>query len=157
MKLIFSLCLLWNFMHPVHVSVMNIDHDAGKGKFIFTIKIYTDDCLTALAHHYQCSAEDTAAIRKYLREYIDRQVTVRINQVVIQEKEHFNIRPMEEENSLLVQYEMTIPAVIKKIEIINQLLCDMFYDQVNLVILTYNGRDYARKLDSHEGVMTLYL
>lgn len=125
--------------HPVHVSFCNIEIEDQK--MTVSLKLFQDDFLLAIQHNFgkqiELSKADEAPTNLMINDYLSAMFALILNK-----KDTLRLQYMGSklnEDAIWFQYEAEIPEV-KKITIINSLLMDIYYDQTNLVILNFNGK-----------------
>ena len=135
-------------LHPFHVSVVEIEHNAADKTLEISCKIFTDDFETILAKNYNAKVDLTnppnkAAMDTLVKKYIYSHLSLKANG-----------RPV---SLVYVGYEIdkeaaygyvevdNIPSV-SKIDINNTLLYDKFDDEVNIMHVKVNGERKSNKL-----------
>lgn len=135
--------------HPFHVSVVEINHNAADKTLEISCKIFTDDFEKVLAKNYQTRIDlinppDKKAMDTVVKKYIVSHLFVSADD--------------KPGNLVYIGYERDAEAVysyvqvenissVKKIEIINKLMHDLFDDQINIMHVTVNGNRKSTKLD----------
>ena len=136
-------------IHPFHVSVVEINHNAADKTLEISCKIFTDDFEKVLAKNYQTKIDlinppDKKAMDTVVKKYILSHLTVSADG--------------KPGNLVYIGFERDAEAVysyvqvenitsVKKIEIINKLMHDLFDDQINIMHVTVNGSRKSTKLD----------
>ncbi len=131
------------FVHPLYVSITNMDIDASNKQVTMSIRIFTDDLETILHNKYNVEGwigtpNEHRDGRRLLREYVNERFAIEVNH---NEKLSLVIDSMvimEDMMWFYVKGETKQP--IRYMEISNQLLTDFFAKQNNLVIIS-NGRE----------------
>jgi hypothetical protein len=140
-------------LHPFHVSVVEINHNAAEKTFEISCKIFTDDFEKVLAQNYPQAAHrkidlinppDKKAMDTLVKKYISAHLSIVADGRPVQ----LTYLGFERENEAVYSYVQAdhLPSV-KKIEITNKLMYDLFTDQVNLVHVVVGGNRKSTKLD----------
>jgi hypothetical protein len=135
--------------HPFHVSVVEINHNATDKTLEISCKIFTDDFEKVLAQNYQTRIDlinppDKKAMDTVVKKYIVSHLSVSADG--------------KPGNLVYIGYERDAEAVysyvqvenissVKKIDVINKLMHDLFDDQINIMHVTVNGNRKSTKLD----------
>ena len=136
-------------LHPFHVSVVEINHNAADKTLEISCKIFTDDFEKVLAKNYQTRIDlinpvDKKAmdsvVKKYVFSHLSLSVDGKPGKLV-----YVGFERDAEAVFSYVQID-NVPSV-KKIDVTNQLMHDMFDDQVNIVHVIVNGNRKSTKLD----------
>jgi hypothetical protein len=134
------------FLHPVHVSVTNIDIDVNNKKIDYSIKLFQDD-LSALIYHYYAiniffDKEKDLTEKQYMviNEYIAATFIIKVNNKPLSDLK-FQKKELNE-GGIWLYYSGTWKDK-KIITIKDQLMVDFFFDQNNMVILGLNGKEYG--------------
>ena len=151
----FFLTVWFNFysillMHPVYVSVTNMDVDAQKGSIVMSVRIFTDDLETILHNKYNVdgwigTSHEHRDCRRLLREYVNERFYVIVNNgeklslltdsiTIVEDATWFYMKGTSKKN-------------IRRVEINNRLLTDFFAKQTNLVMIGTGREVKPFKLD----------
>jgi len=138
-----SIALLssWYMFHPVHVSVTNVDYVVDKNKIEFSTKIFKKDFKLLLYHLYEIQADfekDTVSQknRNLMEEYFSSHFKLTLDSDVNAELIFDNILIKDE--YIWFYYKINVEEKIHRMEIINTLLFDLYFDQKNMLIYGYN-------------------
>lgn len=136
-------------LHPFHVSVVEINHNASEKTLEVTCKIFTDDFEKILAQNYKTKVDlthppDKSAMDSLVKKYVFSHLAI----LVDGKKTSFTYIGFEKDDEAVFSYLQVndIPAM-KRIDITNTLMHDMFTDQVNIMHVTENGNRKSTKLD----------
>lgn len=159
---IFQLLILSSYfmMHPIHVSITNMDYYPDKQEIEFSTKIFIDDfqLLFVNINELNIDFENPDSVTKYQSQinlYIDSNLKLKINNKECE----YNANGFEKNNEAIwLYYKLQIKEKIKSIEITNTLLFDLYFDQKNLFIFkaedlekayqfNYKNRNYNIDLD----------
>jgi hypothetical protein len=136
-------------LHPLHVSVVEVNHNAADKTLEISCKLFTDDFETALAAIYKTKTDlinpkDVKAMDKLVSDYINTHLSIKADgkPVVL------SYLGFERENDVVYGYlEVEKISSVKKIEITNKLMYDMFTDQINMMHVIVGGNRKSYKLD----------
>ena len=135
--------------HPLHVSVVEIEHNAADKTLEISCKIFTDDFETVLAKNYKTKVDlinppNKAAMDTLVKKYILSHLSIRVNgkPVVL------DYLGFENENEAAYGYiQVENITTVSKIEITNSILYDKFDDQVGIMHVKVNGNRKSTKLN----------
>src|SRR3972149_9378572 len=146
--LLFLHLFLMEIMHPVHMSLVNIDYLPEDKEFSILFKIYTDDLNQVLYHYYgiNIAGNNSASDEniKQLNTYISNNFKIAAGKKNI--KPDFTSIRFDDE-STWIQYRAEFSKEIEQIYIKNTLLNDLYFDQLNLLIFRYNDFEKGYQLD----------
>lgn len=135
--------------HPFHVSVTEIKHNPTDKILEITCKIFTDDFEAVLAQNYKTKVDlvhppDKAAMDKLVSDYIRHKLQVKTDgkpgalNYVGYEVDHEAVNAYLEVDKVLS---------VKKIEVGDILLYDLYNDQIGIIHAIVNGNRKSTKLD----------
>jgi hypothetical protein len=138
-----------NELHPFHVSVVEINHNATDKTLEISCKIFTDDFEKVLAQNYKTKVDlinppDRKAMDSVVKKYIFSHLSIAVDGRTVT----LSYLGFEKDNEAVYSYVQVdnVPSV-KKIELTNKLMQDMFTDQVNIMHVIVNGNRKSTKLD----------
>lgn len=135
--------------HPFHVSVVEIEHNAGEKTLEISCKIFTDDFETTLAKNYKAKVDLTnppnkAAMDSLVKKYLFSHLSLKANGKPVV----FNYIGFENENEAAYGYlQIDNITSLSKLEITNTIMYDRFDDQVNIMHVKVNGNRKSTKLN----------
>jgi hypothetical protein len=135
--------------HPFHVSVVELNHNAADRTFEISCKIFTDDFEKVLTQNYKAKVDlinppDKKAMDSLVKKYVTTHLAFKADGRPVQ----FTYLGFEHENEAVYSYmQVDNIASVKKIEITNKVMHDMFNDQINLMHITVGGKRKSTKLD----------
>ena len=146
---VWLLCSSW--LHPIHVSVSNVDLDPLGGKVELSVKIFADDFQDLILHKYGVELriieqEDPGDKISAVNEYIEEAL-----QLVFNGKETADLQFVEaalNEEAIWLFYRYEHPGKIRKVDIVNRIMLEKFSDQTNLMIITFNEKQNGYRLDN---------
>lgn len=136
-------------LHPFHVSVVEINHNAADKTLEISCKIFTDDFEKVLTQNYKTKVDlinppDKAAMDTLVKKYINSHLSLSADGKSVK----FSYIGFERENEAVYSYAQVDNIVsVKKIEITNKLMQDLFTDQINLMHVIVGGNRKSTKLD----------
>ena len=130
-------------IHPVYVSMTNMDVDAQKGSIVMSIRIFTDDLETVLHNKYHVHSwigtpGEHSDSRRLLGEYVSERFSIVVNKGEKLSLVTDSIAIVED--AMWFYMKGTAKKTIRHVEIDNRLLTDFFSSQKNMVIIN-TGRD----------------
>ena len=141
--------------HPLHVSVVEVNHNAADRTFEIICKIFTDDFENVLRQNYPRDAvnktkidlinpTEKAAMDTLVKKYISSHLLLFADARPLQ----LTYVGFERDNEAVFGYlQVDDIAAVKKINITNNLMYDLFTDQINLMHVTVGGKRKSTKLD----------
>lgn len=134
--------------HPFHVSVTEINHNAGEKTLEISCKLFTDDFEAALAKAAGAKVDlikpanrpamDTL-VKKYILSHLQLQVGGR----------PFRMQYLgfeQERESVYAYLEVTGVETVSELKITNGLLYDQFTDQANIMHVTVGGKRQSTRV-----------
>jgi hypothetical protein len=140
-----------SFGHPLHISVASFDYNKEKNKFELTIKLFTIDLEDIILKNQNInlklgSPDEFLESTKFIDKYIQDNLIFKVNQFKKNKTKINYIKREITDDSIWLYYEIPINKKLKRIQIVNTLLNDLFSDQSNLLILKFNDLEFAEKL-----------
>lgn len=139
-----------DYLHPIHISTLEIDHNAADKSLEITCKIFWDDFETILTKNNKSAKVDLADGKKLnynnklVSAYLNNHLAISLDGKPVT----LNFMGFEKEDAVIFSYlEVTNISVVKKISITNTLMQDMFDDQVEIIHVVVNGKRQSTKLD----------
>jgi hypothetical protein len=139
-------------LHPFHVSVVEINHNAADRTLEISCKIFTDDFEKVLARNYKTKVDlinppNKSVMDTLVKKYIVSHLSLSADGKPVT----LSYIGFERENEAVYGYvQADNIATVKKIDIINKLMHDLFTDQINLMHVTAGGNRKSTKLDYPE-------
>jgi hypothetical protein len=139
------------WVHPVHVSVTNLDLDPVSGKVELSVKIFSDDFQDLILNKYGVQlniieqeepGDKIGSVNQYIKEAL---------QLVFNGKEAAELQFMDaelNEEAIWLFYRYDHPGKIRRVNIINRIMLEKFNDQTNLMIVTFNEKQNGYRLDN---------
>ena len=136
-------------IHPFHVSVTEINHNAAEKTLEVSCKIFTDDFEDALTKKFKAKIDlvhpkDRAEMDKYVSAYIHDHLQVKADGKPVT----LNYLGYEIDNEAAYAYlQADNIATLKKADITNTIMYDVFIDQVGINHVIVGGNRKSVKLD----------
>jgi hypothetical protein len=135
--------------HPFHLAVLEAEHNATDRSLEISIKIYTDDLETILkkvnkTHVDLINPADKKQTQKWISDYINTHVKITID------GKAFSMACIgfeREDDAIFSYFEIDEIPSIKKIDISNKILYDLFDDHTNVMHITVGGTRKSGKLE----------
>jgi hypothetical protein len=138
--------------HPFHVSVVETNHNANNKTLEISCKIFTDDFEKVLAQNYKTKVDlinppNKAAMDTLVKKYVSSHLSFSADgkQVSL-----IYIGFERESEAVYSYFQVNNIAAVKKIDITNSLMHDLFNDQLNLMHVIVGGNRKSTKLDYPE-------
>jgi len=134
--------------HPFHVSVIELEHNAGARSLETSVKLFTDDLENALRKRFSVPVDlnDPAkriAMDSLVARYLREQLTISANG----KKLSGTYLGFEQDKEAIYAYiEYAGPAALTQLEADCGILYDQFTDQVNIFHVTVGGKRQSSKL-----------
>ena len=135
--------------HPLHVSVVELNHNAADKTLEISCKIFTDDFEKVLAQNYKTKIDlinppDKKTMDTVVKKYIKTHLSVAVNGRPV----NYSYIGFEHESEAVYGYlQVDNITTVNKIEITNKLMQDLFTDQINLMHVMVGGNRKSTKLD----------
>ena len=150
--LVASLNLVYgsSVLHPIYVSVTEIEHNSKDKTLEVSCKIFTDDFEKTLRKAYNIHVDlldpkEKEAMNKLVNDYVQRhlQISLEGKTVVM----HFlGYEKMEE--GIYSYYQVDNVNAVKNISITNNILYEYKTEQMGLIHVTVNGNRKSSKLNN---------
>jgi hypothetical protein len=141
-------------LHPIHISTVEIEHNAADKNLEITCKIFWDDFETVLTKVNSRSKRVDLTNEKGLADnnkLVPAYITSHLSLIVDGKPVALNFVGFEKEDAVIFSYlEVTGISAVKKISITNNLMHDMFDDQVEIIHVVVNGNRKSTKLEYPE-------
>ncbi len=135
--------------HPIHVSTANIEYNKQDNKLEVICTIFTDDFEAALAKQYHARTDLNkpdmhAAMDALIKSYIDLNLQIKTGDAPAK----LNYLGFEiNREATDVYLESDAIAIVKKVDVEDSLLQNLFDDQMNIVHITVNGVRKSERLN----------
>lgn len=136
-------------LHPFHVSVIEINHNAADKTLEISCKIFTDDFERTLAKNYATKVDlinppDKNAMDTLVKKYLYSHLSIKANGKPVT----LNYIGFEVDKEAAYGYiEVSNVPSVSKVDIGTNIMYDMFEDQVNIMHVIVNGERKSTKLN----------
>jgi len=146
-------------LHPVHVSVVNLNIKEDK-TILFSVRLFKDDIEKILNKENKINIKinkeaQLKAIDKYVIAYVYKHFRFQKSLV----KSDYHLESMKI-SDLVVYFYFKIEKTsktLKTIKVENSLMTDLYQDQTNLFIMNYKGEDFAYSYNNSDRAFTFVL
>ena len=135
--------------HPIHISVIEINHNAADKTLEISCKIFTDDFEKILAKNYKAKTDlinppNKAAMDSLVKKYIFSHFSLKADGRAVP----LQYVGFEDEGDAAYSYieVQNIPSV-KKIDISTNLMYDMFEDEIIIIHTIVGSKRVSNKLE----------
>jgi hypothetical protein len=135
--------------HPFHVSVIEINHNAGDKTLEISCKIFTDDFEKILAKNYKTKVDlinppNKAAMDSLVKKYLFSHLALKVNG----RPATLSYVGFENENEAAYGYiEVDNVPTLSKLDVSTTLMYDQFDDQVNIMHVIVGGNRKSNKVN----------
>jgi hypothetical protein len=142
--------------HPFHVSVVEINHNATDKNLEISCKIFTDDFEKVLAQNYKTKTDlinppNKAAMDSLVKKYVLSHLSIAINGKPVT----LSYLGFENDKEAAYSYfEVNNTTSASKIDITNNLMYDLFDDQVNIMHVIVGGSRKSNKLSYPDKIVS---
>jgi hypothetical protein len=151
-KWLFVVTMISNlsFMHPIFVSVTEIEHNAKEKTLEISCKVFTDDFEKALRKTYNTpidlvAPKNKAAINTIVADYVSKHIAINIDD----KKATLNYIGYEQiEEGIYCYFQANNISVVKKISIIDNVMYDYKKEQVSVLHVTVGGVRQSTKINN---------
>jgi len=127
--------------HKFYVSVTEIEYNEKAESLQIISRLFIDDLEDLLQTRYDKSirlgkSNESVKAHDYIKKYLSKKIEVQLDGKPVEVK---YLGKEYEDDMVLLYLEIPNVSSLKKIEVKNALLTDMFDEQKNLVHVTYKG------------------
>lgn len=151
--LLFSAILFFNILHPLHVSVTEIEYDANKKALEMTMRIFLDDLETSIRNDLQKPEMDITApgpqytTDRLVEDYLKKHFKINVNGKEIE----YEYLGHEVELPVIYMYVLSSDVEeVKNITVYNDMIMETYDDQVNLVHVKVKDKVKSLKLATNK-------
>lgn len=134
--------------HPIYVSVTQVEHNAKDKTLEISCKIFTDDFEHELRKLYSGTVDllqpkDKNAMNKLVSDYVQKHFILNVNgkNALLQ-----FIGYEQDEEGIMSYFQVNDVPVVKKINVMDNILFDYKEQQINIVHVIVNGKRQSTKL-----------
>lgn len=153
----FSLLSARSNVHPIFVSVVEIEHNATDKTLEVSCKIFTDDFEKALRDTYKTHVDlvdpkTHEAMGKLVSDYVIKHLSLQVNgkASTLQYKGYEQI-----EEAIYSYYQVDEVPTVKKISVKDNILYEFKPEQIQLLHITVNGNRKSTKLQNPEDKVSI--
>ncbi len=139
-------------LHPLYVTVTEINHNAKDKTLEISCKIFTNDFEAAIEKTFHTKTDlsqpkDKKAADKLVSDYIQKHLQIKADgkQAALE-----FVGSEKETDATWSYFQVSNIASVKKLEITNSLLYETFDGEINLMHVTVSGNRKSMKLNSPE-------
>lgn len=137
--------------HPVHISLSTIDIYPETSEINVSIKLFADDFECLVNQKYNTKLKlmeqvDPGQDIYFINRYIDSSFVLSINGKEIAGLDY--LRNEMNEGAIWLYYRHECSTRIESVSLINSLMCELYQDQTNLVIITVKEEQNGYRLDN---------
>jgi len=137
-------------LHPIHISTVELEHNAADKNLEITCKIFWDDFETVLTKTNNNKRVDLTNEKnlelnnKLISAYINNHFSLFLDGKQVP----LSFVGFEKEDAVIYSYlEVNNISTVKKVSITNNIMHDMFEDQTEIIHVIVNGNRKSTKLD----------
>jgi hypothetical protein len=151
---------LISWLHPVHVSLLNVDLFPETGKIEIVFKLFSDDFERIIMDKYNVDLDITSKVdpgekAEAIHKYIAESFELRINGTKIDNWEYAGCQMNEE--AIWLNYKNIWPGKMQEISITDGVAMDFYEDQTNMVIVSWSDTQNGYCLNNKNRDITLIL
>lgn len=149
---------IFNLLHPVHVTITNLDYYPKEHKITLSFKVFESDFQLLFTHLFEQKIdfddpENIIVNLHKINEYFWETFKIENNpnhSLLFQ-----NIK--KEDDSIWFYYEALVDKEIKSFEISNTIFLDLYFDQKNMLIFNYNQNQKGYLFNLNQTKQIIYL
>lgn len=141
-KLLISIILI-GILHPVHISVTNIEFNENKKYFEISIRLFTDDFQASLSHYSNQTIilqNSKKYPQKIINNYIVENLKLKINGTWINKDKYILQKIEQKDITIWLHYKIPFKEQINEISIQNTMIFNLYQDQKNMLIFSKNNQ-----------------
>ncbi len=135
-------------VHPIFVSVTEIEYNAKDKTLEISCKIFTDDFEKTLRQNYKSQVDllnpkDKNAMNKLVSDYVPKHLLIKVDEkaVLLQ-----FIGYEQQEEGIVSFYQVNNISSVRKIDITNNILFDYKKEQLNIIHVIVDGNRKSTRL-----------
>ena len=136
-------------LHPLHISTTEINHNAADKTLEISCHIFTDDFETVLSKQFNTKADLSSAGMKtqmdtLVKKYIKNRLQIKADdKTTVMQYVGFE----KEDQAIYAYFEIDNIAAVKKVDVTDTILHDLYDDQISIIHVIVNGNRKSTKLD----------
>ncbi len=152
--LVVSLLLVLLFsgstLHPIFVSVTEIEHNAKEARLEISCRIFTNDFETSLSQSRRLKLDilhpaDKAAVDQLIQQYLIRHLVIAVNGKLIN-PEYLGYE--QDEEAIRIYLMAKGMPVVKSIKLKDDILYEYSKSQMSIIHVTVNGERKSTRLNN---------
>lgn len=157
LKLFLMVVGLW-VLHPIHVSITDVEHDVSRKALEFTSRIFLDDIEQHVRYNldelYLDITQPTEGFStdKLIKDYFLPRMKVTVNGKL---KEIDYVGHEIDGDAINIYYQVLGVKKLKSLTMENRILVDLYSDQVNMVHVKFQGKLRSMKMTPDEPFSSL--
>lgn len=137
--------------HPLHLSVVEANHNAEEKTLEITCKIFRDDFEKILKQNFKTRVDlinppNRSAMEKLVKDYIYQHLRIKL-EGKNEKLECLGFEFERGEDAVYCYFEIEDLKSIKQLSVSNTILHDLFDDQQNIIHVTVDGNRKSSKLN----------
>ncbi len=143
-----------SFMHPVFVSVTEVEHNAKEKTLEISCKVFTDDFEKALRKTYNTpidlvTPKNASAMQTIVGDYVSKHLAITVDD----KKATLTFIGYEQiEEGIYCYFQASNISSIKKISITDNVMYDYKKEQVSVLHVTVNGKRQSTKMNNPKDI-----
>lgn len=136
-------------IHPFFVSMTDVNYNNKDKELEISVRIFTDDFENTLRKNHTTKIDilhpaNQGEMNGFVNDYIQKHLQLKVNGQTVQ----LNFVGYEQQSeSIWTYFEVKNIKGVQKIDIVNSLLHDYTSNQVNMLHVRANNKDFSYKLD----------
>lgn len=149
-KSIFSILIYLVFnLHPVHVSITNMEYFKDKQKIEYSVKVFKDDFQLLFFHLNERKIdfnkrEEVDKNLNLIQAYFNKNLEIIVNKDTIEQN---LVKYSITNDAVWFYFDSSIKQKIVSIKLINTVLLDLYFDQKNLLIFKATDFESGYRFD----------
>ncbi len=145
------LLLISSWLHPVHVSLLNVDLNTNSGDISVAFKFFSDDFETIIFQRYGTQLDiknqtDPGDKIQSINKYLNETFKLEINGTRIEGWKYD--RTEMNQQAIWLFYNAGYNGKLKSVNVTYESMMDLFEDQTNLVIVAYDEVQNGYRLNN---------
>ena len=138
------------YLHPVHVSIANLEYNKNQNKIDLSLKIFEDDFRLLFFHLNEIDVDLRVESNYAIHEELIIAYFNSNFKLLANEKDKLKLRINNwktNEDALWFYFEIPVSQEIRSLKVTNTLLLDLYFDQKNLLILKTEEKEAGYQFD----------
>ncbi len=136
------------YAHPFYVSVIELDHNQRDKTIEISCKMFAEDFENTLKAQYKTNVDithpkDAKLVEKYVYEYLQKHLQLKVNGKAITLQ---FIGYEKEEEAVWCYLQLNNVPVVKKIEVTNNILYELYNTQISIMHASVGGSRKSTRL-----------